>query len=138
MALTDTIETSFYEAMDPATLNQNTFTLVEQGSATPLEATVTYDGATKKATLDPDTDVQANTTYTATVTTGAKDAAGQPAGHPHGMVVHYGCVHLLGIGSRAVSTRSLCGPTMTGASGFSEQIRSAVRQRFRRTHKGLY
>ena len=64
--------------MDPATLNQYTFTLVEQGIATPIAATVTYDGATKKATLDPDTDLQASTTYTVTVNTGAEDAAGNP------------------------------------------------------------
>ena len=78
VAPTDNIEATFSEAMDPDTLNHDTFTLVEQGRATPIEATVTYDGVTKKATLDPDTDFQADATYTATVNTGAEDAAGDP------------------------------------------------------------
>jgi hypothetical protein len=76
VALADNVEVTFSEAMDPTTLNQDTFTLVEQGSATPLVATVTYDGATKKAILNPDADLQTNTTYTAIVNTDAKDAAG--------------------------------------------------------------
>ena len=78
VALTDNLEATFSEDMDPATLNQNTFTLVEQGSATPIEATVTYDRVTKRATLNPDTDLQADATYTATVNTCAEDAAGNP------------------------------------------------------------
>jgi hypothetical protein len=76
VALAHNVEVTFSEAMAPITLNQDTFTLAEQGSATRLVATVTYDGATKKATLNPDTDLQTNTTYTAMVNTGAKDAAG--------------------------------------------------------------
>ena len=78
VALADNVEATFSEAMDPATLNATTFTLVEQGSGTTISVTVTYDGATKVATLNPDADLQANATYTATVNTGARDAAGNP------------------------------------------------------------
>ncbi len=69
--------------MDPATLNASTFTLTKQGSTTPLAAQITYDQATKKATLNPDADLEAGTTYTATIeggSSGAKDLAGNPLG----------------------------------------------------------
>ena len=71
---------TFSEAMDPATLNTSTFTLVQQGQpTTPLPATVSY--AAQVATLDPTSNLLANTTYTATVkggASGAKDLAGIP------------------------------------------------------------
>jgi hypothetical protein len=74
------VEATFSKDMDPATLNTSTFTLTKQGSTTPLEATVVYNTATKKATLDPVADLEAaNATYVATVKGGpggAKDVAG--------------------------------------------------------------
>ena len=66
----------FAEAMDPATLTASTFTLVPQGGSTPVAATVTYDAAARKAVLDPNADLAAGQAYTATVTTGATDPAG--------------------------------------------------------------
>src|SRR5215217_8179892 len=69
------VRVTFSEAMDEASVEaQGTFTL-KQGSS-PVEATVAYDSTTKKATLDPSTDLALNTTYTATLTTEAKDLAG--------------------------------------------------------------
>jgi Bacterial Ig-like domain len=56
--------------------SQGTFTLQAEGSSTPVEATVTYNSSTKSATLDPGTDLALNTTYTATLTTEAKDLGG--------------------------------------------------------------
>ncbi len=41
-----------------------------------MSATVTYDSATRSATLDPSANLQSGATYVATVTTGAKDLAG--------------------------------------------------------------
>ncbi|HEX5914630.1 MAG TPA: Ig-like domain-containing protein, partial [Rubrobacter sp.] len=76
---TTNVEATFSEAMDADTLTPSTFTLTKQGSTSPLEATVSYDGANKKATLDPTSDLEANTSYTARVTggsSGAKDPAG--------------------------------------------------------------
>ncbi len=70
---------TFSEAMDPATLTTSTFTLLEQGQATPVTATVAY--ASQVATLDPSANLKAGTTYTATVkggAAGAKDLAGNP------------------------------------------------------------
>src|ERR671921_2799794 len=74
-------EATFSEAMDANTLTSNTFTLTKQGAPTPVGATVSYDAATKTATFDPSADLEANTTYTATVkggTSGVKDLAGNP------------------------------------------------------------
>jgi hypothetical protein len=55
-----------------------TFKLVKlnsDGTTTRVTATVTYDTATKKATLDPANDLSSGT-YKATVTSGAQDLAG--------------------------------------------------------------
>jgi Bacterial Ig-like domain/RTX calcium-binding nonapeptide repeat (4 copies)/FG-GAP-like repeat/WD40-like Beta Propeller Repeat len=76
---TTNVEATFSEAMDADTLTTSTFTLTKQGSTSPLEATVSYDGANKKATLDPASDLEANTSYTARLpggSSGAKDPAG--------------------------------------------------------------
>jgi hypothetical protein len=81
VAPTSNIEATFSEAMDPTTLTSSTFTLTKQGSTQPVAAAVSYDSATKKATLDPSTDLQTGTTYTATVkggSGGVKDLAGNP------------------------------------------------------------
>jgi len=62
----------FSEAMDPSTLNTSTFTL-KQG-ATPVAGTVTYVGVA--AAFAPAANLEPNTEYTATITTGVKDLAG--------------------------------------------------------------
>ena len=70
---------TFSEAMDPATLTTSTFTLVKQGTSTPIGASVSY--ANLLATLDPSGSLASGTTYTATVkggSSGAKDAGGTP------------------------------------------------------------
>ena len=75
------VTATFSEEMDPATLTTSTVTLVKDGSTTPISATVSYDAASKKVTLDSSTDLEASTKYTATVkggTSGAKDKAGNP------------------------------------------------------------
>ena len=79
VAVAGNIEASFSEAMDASTLTTSTFTITKQGSTSPLAATVSYDGANKKATLDPASNLEANTSYTARVTggsSGAKNLAG--------------------------------------------------------------
>ena len=53
VAVTTNAEAAFPEAMDPATVTGSTFTLTKQGSSQPVGATVSYDQANKKATLDP-------------------------------------------------------------------------------------
>jgi hypothetical protein len=63
---------TFAQAMDTSTINGTTFT-VKQGS-TPVAGTVSYSGTT--ATFNPTNPLAAATTYTATVSTGAKTASG--------------------------------------------------------------
>lgn len=64
---------TFSKAMDPSTINASTFTLTGPGT-TPVPGAVTYANTT--ATFTPASALAANTEYTATITTGAKDLAG--------------------------------------------------------------
>ncbi len=72
VAQSNVVSINFSEAMDPLTITSSTFTL-KQG-ATPVSGTVAYFEST--ATFTPSTNMALGTTYTATVTTGAKDVAG--------------------------------------------------------------
>lgn len=63
---------TFSEAMDPATINSTTFVL-RQG-ATVVPGSLTYSGVS--AVFTPTTSLAYNTTYTGTITTGAKDLGG--------------------------------------------------------------
>jgi hypothetical protein len=83
IALASNVDASFSEPMDEASLNGTTFTLTKQGASTPVAATLTYDPVSKKATLDPNSDLDTEATYTATLkggTSGAKDVVGYPLG----------------------------------------------------------
>jgi Tol biopolymer transport system component len=61
--------------MNETTINDTTFTLTQTGGA-PVTATVSYDPATRSATLDPDTDLISGTEYSATISSTIEDAAG--------------------------------------------------------------
>jgi len=71
------VQATFSEEMDPITVTNVTFTLTT-GQVVPLLAVVSYDAAAKAATLNPSSDLATATSYTATVTVGAKDVAGNP------------------------------------------------------------
>jgi hypothetical protein len=62
----------FSEAMNPLTINSNTFVLKE--GANVITGLVSYSGVT--ALFSPTASLTANTTYTATITVGAQDLAG--------------------------------------------------------------
>ena len=72
VAIGGNIAVAFSEAMDPLTITTATFTLMQ--GATPVTGTVSYAGVT--ATFNPTGALAPSTTYTATITTGAKDLAG--------------------------------------------------------------
>src|SRR5437867_8380556 len=72
VAISGKIAAAFSEAMDPLTISTATFTL-QQGT-TAVAGTVTYAGVT--ATFTPASALAPLTTFTATVTTGARDLAG--------------------------------------------------------------
>jgi Bacterial Ig-like domain len=73
---TANVTATFSEAMRASTINTTTFKLRKSGTSTNLSATVTYNATTKQATLNPSANLQSGATYVATVTTGAKDVAG--------------------------------------------------------------
>ena len=72
--LSKVITATFSMPMDPLTINFTTFTLTRAGI--PVAGTVTYSGST--ASFTPTVNLLINTTYTATITTGAKNLAGTP------------------------------------------------------------
>lgn len=72
VVLSKVIAATFSKAMNPSTINSSTF-LLSQGT-TPVAGTVTYSGTTARFT--PNANLLPNTVYTATITTGAKDVAG--------------------------------------------------------------
>ncbi len=68
------VTVTFNEGMTPSTLNATTFTL--SAGSTPITGTVTLDSSGKIGSFQPAANLAVGTTYTATVTTGAKDLAG--------------------------------------------------------------
>jgi Bacterial Ig-like domain len=76
IAIDTAVTVTFSEAMDPTTISSTTFTLKTTTGGTPVAGTVTYNAATFTAKFKPTSPLANNTGYTATVTTGAKDVAG--------------------------------------------------------------
>jgi hypothetical protein len=74
VSLATQVTATFSEAMNASTITSSTFELRNSGSL--VAATVTYDSSTRQATLTPSVPLGYLTTYTATVTTGVKDVAG--------------------------------------------------------------
>src|SRR5438128_4500833 len=72
--LNETFTAIFSEPMDPSTINTSTFTLMQ--GTTPVAGTVSYVDGT--ATFTPADNLAPLTTYTVTISTGAKDLAGNP------------------------------------------------------------
>ena len=71
VAINTAVDATFSKAMDPSSLTAATFTL--QGTTT-VQGSVSYAGTT--ATFAPTGNLATNTVYTATITTGAMDLAG--------------------------------------------------------------
>jgi Big-like domain-containing protein len=74
IAPSQSVSAIFSEEMSGSILKA--FKFYGQGSTDALEATVSFDAATKRATLDPHRTLRLGTKYKAIVTTGAKDWAG--------------------------------------------------------------
>jgi hypothetical protein len=80
------VSATFSEAMDarttdgdPSTINATTFKLLRlnaDGTTTKVTAAVSYAAATKKAILNPSSNLSLGRTYEATVTSGTQDLAG--------------------------------------------------------------
>jgi hypothetical protein len=69
------VSATFSKAMDPTTISATTFTLTGPG-ATPVSGAVTYAAVGNTATFTPTSTLAPNTTFTATITTGVRDIAG--------------------------------------------------------------
>lgn len=69
------ITATFSEAMNASTINASTF-VVKGPGVTPVAGSVAYNGTSYIATFTPSSSLPLNTAFTATITTGAKDAAG--------------------------------------------------------------
>ncbi|MBC7961752.1 MAG: Ig-like domain-containing protein [Steroidobacteraceae bacterium] len=74
VTINSVVRATFDKAMDPLTITSQTFTL--KAGATTVKGLVTYDALSRIATFRPSGNLLANTKYTATVTTGAKDISG--------------------------------------------------------------
>jgi Ice-binding-like/Bacterial Ig-like domain len=76
------ITASFSEAMTASTITTATFTLTGPG-ATPVAGTVLYAASTNIARFSPTSALTPSTAYTATITSGAKDVAGNALASNH-------------------------------------------------------
>jgi hypothetical protein len=76
------ITVSFSEAMTASSISATTFTLTGPG-ATAVAGTVSYNASTYIATFTPTSALSAATAYTATVTSGVKDVAGNALASNH-------------------------------------------------------
>jgi hypothetical protein len=77
--LNQAVSATFSEAMNPLTITTGTFLLTGPGT-TAVAGTVSYDAINFIATFTPTLNLAASTTYTATITNGATDLAGNPLG----------------------------------------------------------
>jgi hypothetical protein len=73
VVLNKIVTVTFSEVMNAETLTETTFT-INQGT-TPVTGTVTYSGTT--ASFEPSNSLELNTSYTATITTGAENVSGK-------------------------------------------------------------
>ena len=71
------IAVSFNESMDPTTITTATFTVTGPGT-TPVTGSVTYDATNNMAIFAPAGTLPVSTTFTGTITIGAKSAAEVP------------------------------------------------------------
>ena len=78
--LNQAVSATFTKAMHQLTITTGTFQLTGPGG-TAIAGTVSYDAIDFIATFTPKAALLANTTYTATVTNGATDQAGNPLGN---------------------------------------------------------
>lgn len=102
VGINSAISVTFSEAMDASTINATTFTVKAGSTAVP--GTVSYSGNT--ATFTPTDNLATSTSYTATVTTGVKDLAGNQLASDYVLTFTTGT----GIGITGSVTVNVAGP----------------------------
>jgi hypothetical protein len=80
VAADSNITAQFSKAMRASTIKGTTFYLKKQGSSTAIPATVSYSGTSKTATLNPESNLEAGATYTATVKGGRRGVKASDGG----------------------------------------------------------
>lgn len=83
IALDANVQATFSESVEPSAVNRDTFTLVRAGSLESVAALVSYDATARRATLDPTADLEPTAVYSARLTTGVTDTAGNPMPDDH-------------------------------------------------------
>ncbi|HVB58903.1 MAG TPA: Ig-like domain-containing protein [Candidatus Acidoferrales bacterium] len=116
------ITATFNEAMNTTTINTSTFT-VTGPSGVPVTGTVMYSGTT--ATFTPATPLASSAVYTATITAGAKDPAG------NGLAANFAWTFTTGTPPVVISTNPLNGAinvpiNQKVTATFSEAMNSAT------------
>jgi hypothetical protein len=100
------ITASFNEAMNPSTITTATFAMSGPG-VTPVTGTVAYNASSDIASFTPSSALTPSTTYTATITTGVKDVAGNALASNH--VWSF---------TSSATTGNQASPTLGGAGAF--------------------
>jgi len=70
------VTATFNESLNPSSVNATSFTLTETVSTDAVAGTVSYNDNGKVATFNPDSNLATGVNYTATLTTGVEDLAG--------------------------------------------------------------
>lgn len=109
VSLNQKVNATFSKTMDPTTLTSTTFTLTQGTPAVAVPGAVTYSVANAVATFTPATNLTASTRYTATVTTGTRDVAGNALAANH--LWTFTTTAGPGIAPQVVSTNPLDGGT---------------------------
>ena len=81
VAANSTVQATMSGAMDPASFTVATFALTGPGG--PVAASVSYDAPSRTATLTPSAALSPSATYTATLSTGVRNSAGQALASPY-------------------------------------------------------
>lgn len=82
VSMTSALTATFSEPIDPSTVTSSTFTLKDNAN-NPVTGNITTSGATVTFAIPPSTPLTSNTHYTATLTTGIKDLAGNVLALPY-------------------------------------------------------
>jgi hypothetical protein len=78
VAVSTSVTATFSKAMDAATINGTAFTLKVASSGVLVSGSVSYNAGSRMATFAPSSPLANATSYTGTITTGARDASGIP------------------------------------------------------------